>query len=114
MTTAPRETPPPASLDEVRRAIDAVDRDLVRALATRADLVTHALRFKRTAAEARASDRVEQVVANARRLAAELGADPDLVEHVYRAMIARFVDHELRALDQSTAPQRTERAGSEG
>lgn len=92
-----------ATLDEVRRAIDSVDRDLVRLLATRADLVAQAVRCKRTADEARTPDRVERVVANARRLATDQGADPDLVEHVYRAMIGWFVAAELRALDGASA-----------
>ncbi len=91
-------TPAPADLAEVRRRLDALDHDLVGLLADRAELVRQASAFKRTEQEARAPDRVEQVVARARRRAAERGTDPDLVEHVYRAMIAWFIDAEIRAL----------------
>ena len=94
----PADVPAPADLPEVRRRIDAVDRALVGLLAERAALVRQAAGFKRTEEEARAPDRVELVVAGVRRLAAERGADPELVEHVYRAMIAWFVEAELRSL----------------
>jgi isochorismate pyruvate lyase len=89
----------PTSLAEVRRRIDALDRELVALLAARAALVRHAVRFKTTAAAARAPDRVEQVIASVRDLATAEGADPDLAEQVYRTMIAWFVAAELRALD---------------
>jgi isochorismate pyruvate lyase len=88
------------NLAEVRARIDAVDRELVRVLAERAAYVRQAVRFKRDAAEAAAPARVEQVVANARRLAAAHGTDPDLVERVYRAMIAWFVAAETRTLER--------------
>ena len=86
------------SLDEVRERIDGVDREIVRLLAERGRYVGQAVRFKRNAEDARAPGRVKQVIARVRARAVEHGADPDLVEHVYRAMIAWFVDSELRAL----------------
>jgi len=78
-----------ASLEEVRAGIDAVDRELVALLARRAAYVGQVVRFKRTA-----------VIANARRLAAEHGADPDLAEHVYRAIIAWFSAAQVRAIER--------------
>ena len=91
-------TPEFASLDDVRARIDQVDRDVVRLLVERAGYVGQAVRFKRSADEARAPARVDQVIARVRDLAAEDEANPDVVEHVYCAMIACFVDAELRAL----------------
>lgn len=82
----------------MRRRIDGVDRELVRLLAERSTLVRHAVRLMRSEQEARAPDRVEQVITGVRRLAAEHGADPDLVDQVYRSMIAGFVEAEPRAL----------------
>jgi len=104
MDQQPAAPLPPASLDDVRERIDAVDRELARLLVARTDLVRHAVRFKRTEEEAQAPDRVEQVVANARRLASEQGGDHDLAEHVYRAMIAWFIAAERRALTRETTP----------
>ena len=85
-----------SSLAEVRAGIDRIDREMVALLADRARFVREAARFKSSAAAVRAPDRVEQVVANVKALAAELGADPKLVEEVYRTMIAKLIDMELR------------------
>ncbi|CAA9434722.1 MAG: hypothetical protein AVDCRST_MAG35-2839, partial [uncultured Quadrisphaera sp.] len=60
-------------------------------------LVRRAGALKGDEAAVRAPGRVEQVVARALAAAAELGADPDVVERTYRAMVAAFVDLELRA-----------------
>jgi len=89
-----------ASLEEVRAGIDAVDRELVALLARRAAYVGQVVRFKRTAAEVPAPARAAAVIANARRLAVEHGADPDLAEHVYRAIIAWFSAAQVRAIER--------------
>jgi chorismate mutase/ribosomal protein S18 acetylase RimI-like enzyme len=85
----------PSTLAGVRAAIDGLDGDLVALLARREALVRAAGRLKADGAAVRAPGRVEQVVARVRGLAAERGASPDVVERVYRAMIAAFVDLEL-------------------
>ena len=87
------------SLDEVRERIDGVDREIVRLLAERGRYVGQAVRFKRSAEQARAPARVEQVIATVRAHTVEHGA---LVEQVYRTMIAWFVDADLRALKHQT------------
>ena len=84
----------PASLDEVREEIDGIDREIVRLLAARGRYVELAARFKATVEEVAAPRRVEQVIARVRRLAAEHEIDPAIVEQVYRALIAAFIDHE--------------------
>lgn len=83
-----------ASLADVRREIDRLDRDIVRLLAERGQYVLAAARFKRNEAEVQAPDRVEQVIANVLRLAEAEGAIPDVVERGYRALIAAYTDAE--------------------
>jgi nicotinamidase-related amidase/chorismate mutase len=85
-----------ASLEEVRTAIDRIDRDLVALLAERGRYVREAARFKKSEDAVRAADRVEQVIARARSTAAEFGADLSVAERVYRAMIEAFIDAELK------------------
>jgi isochorismate pyruvate lyase len=80
------------SLEEVRGAIDALDRQLVHLLAERRGLVLQAGRFKKTDQEVRAPARVEQVIAKVRGLAAAEGIEPDLVEALYRQLIAGFIE----------------------
>jgi itaconate CoA-transferase len=82
-------------LGEVRKSIDAVDREIVRLLAEREGYVRRAAHIKETRKDVEAPDRVEKVVRNVRTLAGEHGANPDVAEGVYRAMISRFVSLEM-------------------
>ncbi|MGG2399710.1 chorismate mutase [Pseudomonas sp. SH1-B] len=84
------------SLQEVREHIDSIDREIVALLACRGELVKQAAGFKRSAAEVPAPERVEQVIAHVRSMAKAQGADCEVVESVYRAMIAAFIHAELQ------------------
>jgi isochorismate pyruvate lyase len=44
--------------------------------------------------------RVEQVVANVLEQAAQAGLDPAIAEPVWRLLIERSIDHELKAWDR--------------
>lgn len=44
-----------------------------------------------------APSRVEEVIAKVRGIAGETGASPQVVERVYRAIIAAFIEWELKA-----------------
>ena len=83
-----------ATLAEIRSRIDELDRELVGLLARREELVRQAAPLKSDAQAVRAPDRVAQVVARVRRLASEAGADPDLIERIYRGMIQAFIGME--------------------
>jgi isochorismate pyruvate lyase len=85
------------SLSEIRAEIDAIDTELVQRLAAREALVRRAAGFKTDEQAVRAPDRVEAVIGKVRSLAVEAGATPEVVERVYRAMIAAFIDLELAA-----------------
>ena len=93
MTTTPEQC---ESLAQVREQIDRIDTQIVRLLAERGGYVLAAARFKRSAAEVRAPQRVEQVIARVRALAERQGAMPDVVERIYREMIEAFTDAEQR------------------
>lgn len=83
------------SIEEIRTSIDHVDREIVALLAKRGRLVHQAARFKKTADDVKAPQRVAQVVARVRALSEEMGADPSVAERVYRVMISAFIDAEL-------------------
>jgi len=83
------------SLEMVRVEIDRVDRMMLTLLAERGVYVKQAARFKTRAADVPAPKRVDQVIAKARGLAVELGADPAVAEATWRAMIAAFIQSEL-------------------
>ncbi len=84
------------SLNEVRDNIDKIDRKIVELLAQRGAFVTQAASFKKTTDEVKAPNRVEQVIAKVTALAHEQGANPVVVESVYRAMISAFIEAELK------------------
>jgi isochorismate pyruvate lyase len=84
------------NLDEVRDGIDALDRRIVELLAKRSGYIEQAARLKTDAAEIEVPARVEEVVNNARALAAEYGMSPDIAEDVYRVMVARFIEFEMQ------------------
>ena len=84
------------SLDQVRAEIDRIDAQIVPLLAERGGYVLAAARFKTQAAEVPAPQRVEQVVAHVRALAEAHGALTEVVERTYRAMIAAFIEAEMR------------------
>lgn len=84
-----------SSLEDVRQRIDEIDRAMVELIARRGGFVAQAARFKKDSADVRAPARVEQVIAKVRALASERGASAEVVEQVYRAMIAAFIDEEL-------------------
>lgn len=92
------------SLADVRLRIDAIDRQLVALIAERGACVAQAARFKRSDAEVAAPDRVAQVLARVRSLASELGADPQVVEATWRAMIGAFIELERAARAQLHPP----------
>ena len=83
------------SLEQVREQIDLLDRQIVSLIAQRGAYVSQAARFKKDSNAVKAPQRVEQVFAKVRGLASELGANPQVTEDVYRAMIAGFIQQEL-------------------
>jgi isochorismate pyruvate lyase len=85
-----------SSLDQVRTNIDRLDRQIVALIAERGGYVKQAAKFKKTTDDVKAPQRVEQVIAKVKNLSEELGANPAVTEQVYRAMIAAFIEAELK------------------
>ena len=83
------------TLEHVRENIDRLDQQIVTLLAERGRYVSQAARFKKDADGVKAPQRVEQVIAKVRGLSDAAGANPDVTEQVYRAMIAAFIQQEL-------------------
>lgn len=88
------------NLEEVRANIDRIDDEIIRLMAERGGYVAQAAAFKKDENGVKAPARVEQVIAKARGKAEQYGADPDMVEALYREMISRFVQAEMREFHQ--------------
>lgn len=83
------------TLEEVRDNIDRLDQQIVTLLAERGGYISQAARFKKDSDGVKAPQRVEQVIAKVRGLSEAVGANPQVTEQVYRAMIAAFIEQEL-------------------
>ena len=83
------------TLEQVRSNIDRLDQQIVSLLAERSQYVSQAAHFKKDTDGVKAPQRVEQVISKVRDLSHTVGANPDVTEQVYRAMIAAFIQQEL-------------------
>lgn len=93
-----------STLGEVRASIDEVDKRIVELLAERGAYALQAARFKRGAGGVKDAAREEEVIANVRALSARRGMDPDLVEALYRDLIAGLVRAEQAAVAPRAGP----------
>ena len=90
------------SLEEVRANIDRIDDEIIELIAERGTYVTQASAFKKDEEGVKDTGRVERVITKVREKAKEYGADPDMVEALYREMIARFVNMEMSEFHKNT------------
>lgn len=84
------------SIEEVRENINRIDREIVGLISQRSRYVGQAAKFKKTTEDIKAPSRVEEVISKVRGIAVEYDLDPDIVEKVYRTMIACFIDYEMK------------------
>lgn len=83
------------SLDEVRANIDKIDEKIIKLIAERGTFVVQASAFKKDEEGVKDTGRVEKVIERVRGKATEYGANPDMVEALYREMISGFVNMEI-------------------
>lgn len=89
------------TIEEVRQGIDELDRLIIAALGQRFDYVKAVTRFKKTAAEVLAPERYQAVLTSRRTWAAEAGLNPDVIEEMYRHLIAHFIDEEMKLVHRA-------------
>lgn len=98
----PRPPEECTDMTELRAGIDALDAELVALLARRAGYIDRAAEIKRAAGlPANIPARVEEVVARVRACAVAEGLDADLVEALWRRLIAWSIAREERVLGAS-------------
>lgn len=95
--------PPEActTIEEVRCGIDELDRTIITALGQRFHYVKAVTRFKKTAAEVRADERYQAVLHSRRVWAADVGLNPDVIEAMYRLLIAHFIEEEMKLVHRA-------------
>ena len=87
------------SIDEVRSEIDALDRQIISLLGKRFSFVKEIVRFKSNKDEIVARQRYDEVISSRRELAKQYNLSPDVIENMYRMLIAHFIEEEHKILD---------------
>ncbi|MGL5258825.1 MAG: chorismate mutase [Lachnospiraceae bacterium] len=88
------------NLEEVRNNIDRIDNAIIKLIAERGSFVKQASKFKKDSQDVKAPQRVEAVIQKVRTLSNEYGANPDMVEKLYREMIEQFIYMEMNELNK--------------
>jgi len=89
-------------LDALRSEIDAIDEELVRALARRFEVVTRVARYKaRTGTPMMQSDRVLAVAERSAALAQAHGLDPGMVRRLFELLIDETCAFEDRRIAEA-------------
>jgi isochorismate pyruvate lyase len=84
-----------ASIEDVREAIDDLDRGILRLLGQRARYVAAAARFKKDGNSVRAPVRQKAMLALRREWAEEEGLNPGFVEDLYGNIVSHFVGRQM-------------------
>jgi isochorismate pyruvate lyase len=82
------------TLEEVRAEIDRLDRAIIALIAERAGYVHAAARFTPTEAWVAAPGRQAAMYRARREWAEAAGLDPDVIEKLYRDLVAYFIVRE--------------------
>ena len=92
------------SLDEIRAGMDAVDREIVALIARRVNYVRSAAKFKTSSANVAAPERVAAVLKTRREWAEAVGLSGDVIEGLYRELVAYSVSEEHKCWHELNQP----------
>ena len=92
------------TMAEVRHAIDGLDEQIVTLLAERFRYMEAAARIKQDRGDVRDERRKAEVIANARRVAAEKGAPEEAVSEIYERLVESSISHEFALFDRAHDP----------
>ena len=88
-----------SGLDEIRAGMDAIDREIVALIARRVAYVRAAAKFKTSSANVAAPERVAAVLKTRREWAEAAGLSGDVVEGLYRDLVAYSVAEEHKEFE---------------
>ena len=85
-----------ASIEDVRRGIDALDREIIALIGRRSRYVRAAATFKKDEAAVRAPERQRAMLEERRRWAEQEGLSPEVIEDLFERLVSYFVDREMK------------------
>lgn len=83
-------------IQEIRTEIDAIDREVIAALARRFAYVKAAAKFKTNQTSVQAPERFNSMLQQRRLWAEEAGLNPEVIEQMYRDLVNYFINEELK------------------
>lgn len=92
------------NLDEIRAGMDAIDREIIDLIARRVAYVRAAADFKTSSANVAAPERVAAVLKTRRQWAEAKGLSGDVIEGLYRDLVAYSVSEEHKQWEANQAP----------
>lgn len=89
------------NIDEIRAAIDSIDKQVLELIAKRFQYVKEIVKFKAEDEESIiAKRRYDEVLNRRRELAIQNELNPDVIEEIYKILIHYFIEEELKILKQ--------------
>ena len=92
-----------ANLDEIRAGMDAIDREIISLISGRVAYVRKAAEFKTSSANVAAPERVAAVLKTRRQWAEAAGLSGDVIEGLYRELVAYCVSEEHKQWEANHA-----------
>ena len=89
-------------MQDIRREIDRIDREVIAQLGLRYQYVQAAAQFKTSAATVRAPERFQAMLQQRRNWAEEAGLAPDIIEKMYKDLVHYFIEEEMKAWKAET------------
>lgn len=101
-------TPPDlcANLEEIRAGMDAIDREIVALISRRVAYVRTAAKFKTSSGNVAAPERVAAVLKTRREWAEAAGLSGDVMEGLYRDLVAYSVSEEHKEWERLNHSQK--------
>ena len=93
------------NIEDIREAIDNLDRDIIDKFSQRFVYVKAAAKFKKNPQEVKAKERFKLMLRQRRDWAKERNLNPDVIENIYRDLVNYFIHEELQSWQQEKPPQ---------
>jgi len=88
------------SIEEVRKAIDEIDQELIALIGKRYEFVKAIVPFKERNEDSIISkQRFDSVISTRREMAIKNGLSPEVVENIYRLLMGYFILEEKKILN---------------
>jgi isochorismate pyruvate lyase len=83
-------------MQEIRKGIDAIDKNVIKLLGARFEYVKAASKFKKNEEAVKAPERFTAMLGQRRIWAEENNLSADVIEKMYRNLVRYFIDQELK------------------